>query len=298
MTKKQPTDIGHQTRLPDGRWLGYAEFGDPEGQPIFFFHGLPGSRLFRHPDDSIAAELGVRLITIDRPGFGLSSFKKKRKLLDWPDDVEALADALGIDRFAVAGVSAGGPYTAACAFKIPHRLTNVALISSAAPTQVPGITEGMSPRVKSSFRVAGCGCLPWWALWPTMFFIARTGRRTPEKLWQRQVDFAHGSDRELLTRPDVKRIFIESFPETYRQGPRGHIHDALTIARNWQFDVKNISTKVHLWHGTEDTAAPQAMGEYLANTIPHCQATFLSGEGHLLMFRETYWRDILTTLLA
>src|SRR5215472_11428558 len=87
--------------LRDGRALGYAEYGDPGGKSIFFFHGLPGSRRQRHPDDSIAIELGAHIIAIDRPGYGLSDFQKGRTLLDWPGDVAQLADALKIDQFAV-----------------------------------------------------------------------------------------------------------------------------------------------------------------------------------------------------
>ena len=104
--------------LPDGRRLAYAEFGIPDGKPVFYFHGSNGSRLERHPDESIAASLGIRIITIDRPGHGLSDYQPRRKLLDWPGDVEALADSLGIGRFAVAGFSSGGPHLLACAYKI------------------------------------------------------------------------------------------------------------------------------------------------------------------------------------
>src|SRR5215471_4610530 len=89
--------------LRDGRTLGYAEYGDPNGKPVFFFHGLPGSRLQRHPDESIATGLGARLITIDRPGYGLSDFQQARTLLDWPDDVTQLANSLRIDQFAAIG---------------------------------------------------------------------------------------------------------------------------------------------------------------------------------------------------
>src|SRR5512139_3720722 len=103
-------------QLRDRRSLSCAEYGDPQGKPVLFFHGTPSSRLFRHPDDSIAASLGVRLITVDRPGFGLSDPKPGRILLDWTDDVIELADAFKIERFAVAGVSGGGPYAAACGY--------------------------------------------------------------------------------------------------------------------------------------------------------------------------------------
>lgn len=110
-----------QIKLADGRMLGYDEHGDPQGKPVIFMHGFPGSRfdwpLF-DPDDS-AMDLKARLIAVDRPGMGLSDFKKRREILDWPDDVSELADKLQLDQFAVLAISGGGPYGEACAFKIP-----------------------------------------------------------------------------------------------------------------------------------------------------------------------------------
>ena len=116
-------------RLRDGRSLGYAEFGSPTGYPIFLFNGSV-SRLFYPLDDTFAISANARIITAERPGIGLSTFKPNRTILDWPTDLEELADALGLHQFAIAGASAGGPYAAACAFKLPHRVTALALVSS------------------------------------------------------------------------------------------------------------------------------------------------------------------------
>lgn len=293
-----PPAVGKQVKLTDGRRLGYAEFGDPAGEPVFFFHGMPGSRLFRNPDDSIAESLGVRLIVVDRPGIGLSDLKPKRKLLDWPDDVVDLADALQLDRFAVAGVSAGGPHAMACAYKIPYRLSGVALISAAAPHRAPGVTEGMNPRIKSSFQTAGCGCLPWWSLLPAMMIYARTGRHRPEILWQRMIDASPPGDQALLREPAIKAVFLQSLQETYRRGPRGHIIDALAIARNWGFHVREITTPVQLWQGLGDPQVPPAMARYLAQTMLTCRPTYIPDEGHLMMFKPNIWRDILAGLVG
>lgn len=106
-------------QLPHGRWLGYLDFGDPDGVPVFYFHGLPGSRLDTAQHESMFKEFHMRIVATDRPGYGLSTSQHRRKVLDWPDDVVALADHLGIARFAVMGVSGGGAYAAACAYKIP-----------------------------------------------------------------------------------------------------------------------------------------------------------------------------------
>jgi pimeloyl-ACP methyl ester carboxylesterase len=131
-------------RLKDGRLLGYAEYGAPEGKPVFYCHGFPSSRLDWpiFDSDAIATRLNARIIAADRPGTGLSDFKSGRQILDWPDDVIELADALQVDRFAMLGISGGGPYAEACALKIPRRLTATAIVCGMGPSEAPGAKEG------------------------------------------------------------------------------------------------------------------------------------------------------------
>jgi pimeloyl-ACP methyl ester carboxylesterase len=118
--------------LADGRRLGYAVWGEPEGQPALLFHGSPGSRLFC-PDPVATAAAGVRLVTVDRPGYGRSAAAPGRRIMDWPADIEQLVTALGIDRFALIGHSSGGPYALACALAMPQRITRMALVSCVVP---------------------------------------------------------------------------------------------------------------------------------------------------------------------
>ena len=145
--------------LNDGRTLGYAEWADPQGKPVLHFHGSGRSRL-EHPSDKSMLE-GVRPITADRPGHGLSDSQPGRRLLDWPDDVTAPADHLGLDRFAVSGWSFGGPYAMTCAHKIPERVTTAGLISSFAPYDRPRSTDGMD-RFKSEPRFGALDALVAW----------------------------------------------------------------------------------------------------------------------------------------
>jgi pimeloyl-ACP methyl ester carboxylesterase len=149
MTQKDKT-----LRLRDGRQLAYAEYGDPNGSPVMLFHGNPSSRLSWGLIPGSPFRPRLRLIAPDRPGFGRSDFQPGRQLLDWPDDVCELADVLGLNRFAVLGVSGGGPATLACAWKIPQRLTAVGVVSSPCPTDVPGVTEGMSRTNRMLFLLA------------------------------------------------------------------------------------------------------------------------------------------------
>ena len=147
--------------LKDGRKLGYAEYGATEGRPILYFHGFPGSRLDLPlcVTNDIATDLNVRIIAIDRPGIGLSDFKRKRTFLDWPDDVVELADERSLDRFSVLGMSGGGPYAVVCAYMIPERLTSVGIVSGMGPANAPGIKQGacwIIPITRVPKRLTGC----------------------------------------------------------------------------------------------------------------------------------------------
>src|SRR5438105_4654797 len=137
------SEVGTTVRRPDGHTIGYAEFGAPSGTPIISIHGYADSRITRHPDDALAASLNVRLITLDRPGVGLSDYRPARTVLEWTDDVAALADHLALGKFAVFGWSGGGPHALACAYQFPDRLTAVGVVAGFAPFDRPRATEGM-----------------------------------------------------------------------------------------------------------------------------------------------------------
>jgi pimeloyl-ACP methyl ester carboxylesterase len=140
--------------LSDGRKLGFAEFGETQGEPVFYFHGFPGSRLEAKLAETMAKDSRVRFIGIDRPGFGLSDFKPKRAIVDWPNDVTELADSLGIDQFFILGVSGGGPYAAACAHQIPDRLISVGIVCGMGPVDVPRIMDQMVGIYRQGLRLA------------------------------------------------------------------------------------------------------------------------------------------------
>ena len=147
-------NIAQTITLKDGRSLGYAEYGDPGGTPVFYFTGGNSSRLEGGWFDTAARQHNVRLISTDRPGFGLSDFQPGRALLDWPEDILQLADTLGIETFAVFGLSGGGPHVAATAYLIPERLTAVAIVSGPCPYGIPGTFEGMWLPLRFMYFVA------------------------------------------------------------------------------------------------------------------------------------------------
>jgi pimeloyl-ACP methyl ester carboxylesterase len=266
--------------LSDGRRLGYALYGDPDGQPFFYFHGHPGSRLEGRFAHQAAAEAGLRVIALDRPGYGLSDFLPGRVITDWPADVAEAAGLLRIGRFSVAGASGGGPYALACAWRLPDRVVEAAVISGVGPYQVPGITSGMRWQNRVGFK--------WGSRWPA---LARALMRSmhrgitsrPERTIEAIARTMSPVDAAVVRRPEVRDVLIADITEAFREGIQGAVLDVILLGRPWGFSLREIQPEVHLWQGEADTLVPAAMGKYQAAQIPRCHCTLLPGEGHLLI---------------
>jgi len=264
--------------LKDGRRLGYAEYGDPQGKPVFFFHGMPGSRLEGELADEAAKKLRIRVISLDRPGYGLSDFQPRRAFLDWPPDVVALADALGIERFAVAGVSGGGPYAAVCALKIPGRLTAAGIIAGVGPYDEPDATEGMSGQNRLLFGLSRR--FPWLVPLPMALWSFAT-RHFADRMMSAMVRSLPAPDQAALARPEVLAMFKKDSVESFRSGSRGAAWETRMYARPWGFRLEEISMEVHVWQGELDKNVPPSMGRYQGRTIPNCRVHFFSDEAHI-----------------
>jgi pimeloyl-ACP methyl ester carboxylesterase len=279
--------------LKDGRTLAYAEYGDPHGKPVFFFHGMPGSRFFRPPDE-ITRKAGVRLITADRPGYGLSSFQPRRTILDWPKDIVQLADQLGVREFAVAGHSAGGPFVAACAYALPERVTAAAPLSGAGPADAPGIAVGMAATNRLGVTI---GRYVPWAIWQPLVWVFYHRRAAdPAADCQRGSGIRPPADDEQFRDPLVFETCIHSEVEAFRPGLRGLAWEARLLTRPWGFQLEGIRVPYHLWHGTQDDQATLAMARYIAGRIPGSQLSICENEAHLLLF--PHWEEILTQLVS
>jgi len=279
-------------RLKDGRRLAFAESGDPSGVPVIFLHGNPGSRYMRHPDDSLTYRLGVRLITPDRPGYGLSDYQPERTLLDCPSDIEQLANMLGLGRFALLGVSAGGPYVAACAWRLGERLTRVAIVSGAAPFDRPGAMRGVNRDYRNAYSMAGW---PEWLLHPLMAAHDRSVRRNPNRALAALLAHCSPDDRAALADRALAAQVQGWRLEATRQGVSGMRREARILVSPWGFRLEEIRPEVHLWYWEGDSIVPPQMGLYLATRIPRTVPHFLRGGGHFSLF--TNWKDILTPLV-
>lgn len=222
----------------------------------------------------------MRLIAVDRPGIGRSPFQSGRRLLDWPPCVSRLADRLGLESFAVAGVSGGGPYALACAYRIPQRLRACAVVAGLGPLDVLGI-EGMMPLNRLQFHVARAvpGLLrP--LLWLVLGRLRRRFAKRPS-LDRTSVRLAReiiagGGDREQA------KAYVRAVLEAFRPGTRGVAYDAALYARPWGFAPSQIAFEpVHLWHGGRDRHVPVRMARAVADAIPRCRARFFPNEDHM-----------------
>ena len=282
----------HRLQLADGRRLGFVEYGDPQGLPVLLFPGLPGSRLQGHPDRSIAAALGVHLIGVDRPGYGLSDYQPGRVLVDWPDDVLALADHMGLERFSVLSISGGGAYAAVCAWKIPDRVAAVSMVSAMGPADTREALDNMPVlnRLMLSLAKWSEGLVSV----PAAAFVALARYRPA---WFLAVVNAHLPEVDLRAyqRPEIYALLREDIAEAFRSGGKGAIRDMVLMTKPWGFELGEIRIPVQLWHGEQDATVPVTIGRALAAALPHCQARFVSDAGHFLVTDR--WQQILTELV-
>ncbi len=285
-------------RLPDGRTLAYQEWGDPGGYPVFYFHGTPGSRLEGAFADGAARARHFRLVAVDRPGFGRSTFQPGRTFAGWPDDVASLADALGIGGFGVVGHSGAGPHLFACgALPAPDRLRFVGALCPWGPVATPEIMAALnrldrlyarlSRRVPWIMRVSFAP-LSWCARYaPDTFLRLLTAAVSPAD----RAALRDGVLRDGVLRERLRAAELEAF----RQGGRGAAHEALLAYRDWDVDVAAVRVPTHVWQGEDDVFVSAAMAGYLERTIPGVDFHRVPGAGHLDVAR---WDDILAACAA
>jgi pimeloyl-ACP methyl ester carboxylesterase len=267
----------------DGRTLAFAQWGDPGGVPIFSLHGSPGSRLFRHYDENVYVQAGARLITYDRPGYGESDRHPGRRVVDCVGDVAAIADALGIDRFAVSGGSGGGPHALAVAARLPERVTRAACSVSLAPYDVSDFDwlDGMDP-VNVRFTEIALEGGP-------AHVAELEGEAT--KILERIADDpgnwlgdewqVSDSDQAELARRERHEVTREDFAEAFRNGVWGWVDDDLALLSPWGFDVSEIRIPTRVIYGATDVFVPKRHGEWLAEHVPGADVVVEEDLGHM-----------------
>lgn len=266
-------------RLHDERSVGIASTGKSDGFPIIHCHGSGSSRLEVKLLAAEAAEQGIRLIGLDRPGIGHSTAKVGYQLLDWPDDVVEVADKLGIEQFAIDGISAGGPYAMACAYKIPHRLTACGLISTVSPGNLMRTAGPLWMRA-----VWWMGAQLPWLLRLYVPIVQRATGSDEASIERYLVQYAArlgAADQRLLDNPEIRGSLAQTMAESFRQGGKANLEAVLAEIGSWGFQAEQVTfEKIFLWHGEQDRIMPVAPARLLAQALPHCTATFYPDEGH------------------
>lgn len=263
--------------LPSGYQLAYSQYGQPQGHPIFYCHGFPNCRIEAALLAEAANQQNIRLIAVDRPGMGHSDYQPARTLSSWSEDLQSLADYLGLRKFAVLGLSGGGPYALACAAHMDARLRAVAIVSPLGPLNVPGLLDRMllSARlVLGLYRLqpSWSQYLVWQISWGMQHFPGYSLRSLRQQLCP--------ADKKVLNEKNAKDTLRQAIGDTLRQGSLGPFHELKLYSRDWGFNLQDIQTPVKLWHGETDRLVPIEMSQYLASQLPHCKAHYLPDEGH------------------
>lgn len=270
-------------KLSDDRTLSYIEYGSSSGPPVFYFHGFPASRLEGALWSDDAAKIGIRLISIDRPGMGYSTFQPSRTLLDWPKDLLELADHLNIHQFRLLGVSGGGPYVLACAKTIPRsRLVGAAIVSGLYPVALG--TQGMMfpSRVLlflSSWMPSVVGRLADWQ-------FGKAARDSDPQIFNDMLlkNLASGPELDVQCLKDekFKMRFLDSVREAFRQGGEGMGWEARMYGSDWGFELEDVAFEgLMLWHGTLDINTPIRMADLAAAKLNGSELRRFDEEAHI-----------------
>jgi pimeloyl-ACP methyl ester carboxylesterase len=283
-----------QIKLKDGRIVSVCEFGDRAGKPLLYCHGFPGSRLEAQLFETSACQSHVKLIAVDRPGYGQSDYKSFQKLSEWVNDVSEIADILDLGRFSVLGVSGGGPYALACAHQIPSRLNNVGVVCGLGPVYEPWAIRDMQWPARLGFTLAQRA--------PRLLRLvygdltSKVMRWNPDFLMSLLMVSAPIADNIALKRPEVRQVFVMSAKESLRKGAQGALQDFVMYSHEWGFNIKDISMVINLWHGKSDATVPFSHGNFMANRLHHARSHFFSEEGHFSL-PVNHAKDIVRTLI-
>ena len=297
-TRNLPTDTDvpdEETPLhiptADGRQLAYDISGDPAGRPVFLLHGTPGSRSGPRPRHSVLYRMGIRLISYNRPGYGTSSRRPGRRVADAAEDVQTIADYLGIKRFAVVGRSGGGPHALACAALLAQRVVRTAVLVGLAPPNAPGLDwfDGMTDGNVNDFSAATHDA-PEFA--ERLRAQAEETRADPHSFLRQLDPQMTDVDRHAVRGAPIRVQLADAYADGLGNGPDGWEDDVIALRSDWGFAFESITGPVLFWHGAQDNFAPAQHALWLAAQIPGARILVQERTAHFGAIR------VLPTILA
>jgi pimeloyl-ACP methyl ester carboxylesterase len=269
-------------RLPDGRSLEFARYGDPAGRPAIFFHGLVGSHHQASFADASARRHGLCLIAPNRPGVGRSSPARRRVIADCVPDIVSLANHLGLGTFAVIGVSGGAPYALACLACLPGRVRAGVLVSGMGPVADPSVLARMSPFTQRALTLARR--FPWLVRAILRVRVTQI-RADPERFLAGLIRRWSVTDRALFQAEEVRATLLADLEQVFLRGePVEGLSQELCLYFRWGFRLGEVppGARVMLWHGRQDVLVPPFMTAHAARHLPGAEATLLPG-GHFMV---------------
>lgn len=278
--------------LRSGETIGVGDFGAKEGKPVFYFHGLPGSRIEVSLAHRHAEKLGIRMLALDRPGFGLSTHQPRRIIMDWSPIVREIADRHGFDKFSILAVSGGTPYGLACAAAFPERLDKLGIIVG-----VPShdwYRKMAEPKGSGKF-IKRILSFPESVLSVSVILAKWYIQITKGKMMSdRAGELLPPVDLEVVTDEKYKPTFERNIQEAFGESAEGIKKDIELLISPWGFDPGSVRVPVELWYGGQDWIVPPETEQELIRKIPDITANYLPDEGHFSL-PIRHFRDILET---
>lgn len=293
LQKSIPLHIDYKIfQLSDGRNLAYSEYGDPNGVPVIHCHSVLGSRLEIAFDAAeISKKHSVRLIVVDRPGYGASDSDPEASFTKWVNDLIQLLDYLMIETFSLTGYAMGGLFALACAHQIPHRLKHVAIVSTGITPKSSEDYKTMIPLYKMNTLLAKN--IP--KIYSLLTGILVKGILSePETFFEQFNEYLDSADQDIMNSGEFKANMFSSLTESFRLGGKAASKEVAQFMHNWEFDISEITTPVSLWHGTSDFHVPVALGKRLSEHLNDAHLHIKEGQGHYLFY--THWNEILSEM--
>jgi len=287
-----PPTQTHFLRLDDGRQLAFAEYGVAKGNPVLFFHSYIGSRLQVHPDISILNHIGIRLIVLDRPGFGLSDPTDKHTLEEYAGDVQQLMNHLNISQAPIIGFCIGATYAFACASIMPDRVKKLVIINPLGQVETACDRKGMLPLNRMILSV---GLLSPTLMRNLVSIVFRDFSTHPEKLLKYLQKHMTDSDKNTLSDNDILSMLASCYHETLQQNSDALYQDLLLCLSPWEKLLAGVQTKVELIHGRACNHVPLHFGKRIARQLSDCESYYPDDGGFYIIFEK--WREILELAL-